>query len=117
VRNGIRHAEAVVKIRCTAGHVVTCAPAGVQVTHSHGIVVGHEVWCDQCAAYDSSVAEPERIAMLLEMGVKLSPHPGEIVVPVISNHRRLVSAKYLLEDEVIPQLRAERPSQDVLGHP
>jgi hypothetical protein len=117
VRNGIRNTEAVIKIRCTAGHVVTSAPAGVQVTHSHGIVVGHEVWCEQCAAYDSSVAEPERIAMLLELGVELAPHQCDVVVPVISNHRRVVSAQYLLDDEVIPQLSHEAPPQDVLERP
>ena len=116
MRNGKR-AEAVIKIRCSAGHVVSCAPAGVHVTHSHGIVVGHQVWCEQCARYDAAVVEPERIAMLLEMGVELAPYPSEVVLTVVSDHRRVVSAQYLLEDEVIPQLTIETPSQDVLEHP
>jgi hypothetical protein len=117
VRNRIRSAEAVIKIRCAAGHVVTCAPAGVHVTHSHGVVIGHEVWCDNCAAYDSSVAEPERIAMLFEMGVEVAPYPCDIVLPVISNHRRVISAKHLLKDEAFSELSNATDAQDVLEQP
>lgn len=117
MRNGKRNAEAVVKIRCTAGHVVACTPAGVRVTQAQGLVVGHEVWCERCGAFDSQIAEPQRIAMLLELGVEIAPYPCDVVMPVVGDDRRIVSAKYLLEDEVVARLSGEAPEQDVLEHP
>lgn len=108
---------AVISLRCSAGHVVTSPPTGVQVTHARGIVLGYEVWCTECAAYDSVVAEPERIALLLEFGVGLSPFPSEAVLPIMSDQRRIVSAKYLLDDKAIAELTQLSDPEEVLEHP
>ena len=108
---------AVISIRCSAGHVVTSPPSGVQVTHARGIVLGHEVWCAECAAYDSVVAAPERIALLLEFGVGLAPYPSDAVLPIMSEQRRIVSAKYLLDDEAIAELTQLPDPEEVLEHP
>lgn len=103
-------------MRCAAGHTVTCAPSGVRVTHFGGIVIGHEVWCAKCSAYDSVVAAPERIAMLFEMGVELAPMPlsADVALPVVSDHRRVVSAKYMITDDALAQLSNASDPQDVL---
>ena len=108
---------AVISIRCSAGHVVTSPPSGVQVTHARGIVLGHEVWCPECAAYDSVVAAPERIALLLEFGADLAPYPSDVVLPIMSQQRRIVSAKYLLDDEAIAELTQLPDPEEVLEHP
>lgn len=112
----IQLTDAVIKIRCSAGHLVTSAPTGVRVTHCGGIVVGHEVWCSECSAYDSVVAVPERIAMLLELGVELAPLPlsADAALPTVSDYRRLVSAKCMITDEALSQLSDASDSQDVL---
>lgn len=118
VATGTHNTDAVIRIRCKAGHTVTTAPSGVRVTHSSGIVVGHAVWCAECGADDSVVAAPERIAMLLEMGVELAPLPlplsADVALPMVSDHRRLVSAKYLATDEALAQLSNASHRQDVL---
>lgn len=108
--------EAVIKLRCSAGHLVTCSPGGVQVTHANGILIGHETWCEQCLAYDSAVADPQRIAMLLEAGAELAPYSCDVAVPLVSDNRRLVSAKYLPLD-ALTQLADAASQQDVLEQP
>ena len=118
VRIRANHADSVISIRCSAGHVVTGPPAGVHVTHARGVLLGHEVWCEACASFDSVVAAPERIAMLLEMGAELAPETSDTVLPIVSEQRRIVSMKYLpevaaiaeeLADAADPQELLERP--------
>ena len=98
--------------------MVSSGPAGVIVTHAHGIVLGHEVWCEECTSYDSVVAAPERIAMLLEMGAVIAPEPSDTVLPVVSEQRRILSMKYLPEDSrIAKELTEPADPQELLERP
>jgi hypothetical protein len=114
---GGHHAESVIKVKCSAGHVVTCAPPSLHVTHGADVLLGYRCWCNECDTFDSVVASPDRIAMLLEMGVELAPEATDQVLPVISAQRRVVSMKYLLDDEAIAGLTDVPGSQELLERP
>ena len=109
-----QRAGGIVKLRCAAGHVVTCAPSDVRISHAKGVLIGHEVWCDECGTHDSVVDPPQHIALLLEVGAQIAEHSSDRSLSLVGEARRTLSMKYLLDDAAIEALKDAPAPQELI---
>lgn len=76
----------------------------LRVTHSEGVLLGYELWCEVCGTHDSVIASAQHIALLLEIGVKIAERPTNRSLPLVGDDRKILSMKHLLDDAAIAAL-------------
>ncbi len=76
----------------------------LRVTHSDGVLLGYEVWCEECGTRATVIAPAQHIALLLEAGVMIAERPANCSLPLVGDDRRILSMKHLLDDAAIAAL-------------